>query len=58
MQGQVIQTPEQQAWLPKLLGFDFVIEYKKGTENQAADALSRSFMAISEPQFGILNDLQ
>ena len=24
MQGQVIQTPEQQAWLPKLLGFDFI----------------------------------
>lgn len=48
---QVIQTPEQEACLPKLLGYRFTIEYKPGKHNQAADALSRVFqMAISSLQ--------
>jgi hypothetical protein len=38
---QKVGTISQQKWLSKLLGYDFVIEYKKGKENRVADALSR-----------------
>ena len=37
---QKIATPAQQKWLTKLLGYLFVVEYKKGCENKVADALS------------------
>ncbi|GKF42741.1 hypothetical protein Tco_0126083, partial [Tanacetum coccineum] len=28
-------------WLPKLMGFDYEVQYKKGVDNAVADALSR-----------------
>ena len=37
---QRIATPTQQKWLAKLLGYAFVVKYKKGIDNRVADALS------------------
>ena len=31
----------QQKWISKLLGYHFVVEFKRGKENKVADALSR-----------------
>ncbi|GKB65753.1 transposon ty3-I gag-pol polyprotein [Tanacetum coccineum] len=38
---QRMSTPTQLKWLPKLMGFDYEIQYKKGVENVTADALFR-----------------
>ena len=38
---QHLNTPIQQQWLPKLLEFDYEIQYRQGKENVVADAISR-----------------
>jgi hypothetical protein len=38
---QRVGTVSQQRWVSKLFGYDFVIEYKRGRDNTATDALSR-----------------
>nr|GEZ84574.1 hypothetical protein [Tanacetum cinerariifolium] len=36
-----LTTPFQAKWLPKLLGYDYEILYKQGSENHVPDALSK-----------------
>lgn len=37
--NQVVQTPKQQHYLSKLLGYDYIISYKLGKTNKVANAL-------------------
>lgn len=57
---QVIQTPEQQQWLCKLIGYDFDIIYQPG--KSTADALSRiptsQFLSLTLSEFALLDKLQ
>lgn len=39
--GHKVGTLVQQRWITKLLGYDFMVENKKGLENKVANALSR-----------------
>lgn len=62
---QVIQTPEQQFYLSKLLGYHYDIQYKPGKTNTVADALSRcqephvaELNVLSTPQFLFIDDLR
>lgn len=44
---QRIYTQTQQKWLTKLMGYNFEITYKKGSENIMVDALSLEFSLIA-----------
>jgi len=59
LMDQVLQTPEQQQWMHKLMGYDFVIEYKPGPQNSGVDALSRlDYFALSVQHCDFLNTLR
>ncbi|XP_061369307.1 uncharacterized protein LOC133312169 [Gastrolobium bilobum] len=61
---QTIQTIEQQKYICKLMGYAFRIEYKAGSSNIVADALSRIHeeasvnALLSEPVFDILKEIK
>ena len=62
---QVIQTPEQQMYLARLMGYDYTIMYRSDSSNKAADALSRlpkssspTLMLLSVPCFTFLQELR
>jgi hypothetical protein len=51
----IIQTPEQQFYLAKLLGYSYEIVYKPGPQNRVVDALSRvHFLVITVPHLDFL----
>ncbi|WJX52068.1 hypothetical protein P8452_38212 [Trifolium repens] len=53
---QVIQTPEQQFYLAKLLGYSYEIIYKPGPQNRVADALSRAHcLTITVPHLDFIS---
>jgi hypothetical protein len=60
---QRLATIPQHHWVGKLLGFDFSVEYKPGTTNVMADALSRrdieegELLALSAPRFDFIDRL-
>ena len=62
---QRLATLPQHHWVGKLLGFDFSVEYKPGSTNVVADALSRrdtpddgALLALSAPRFDVLDRLR
>lgn len=61
---QRLNTPIQQQWLPKLLEFDYEIQYRQGKDNLAADALSRVegsevlSMALSVLECDLMKEIQ
>lgn len=61
---QRLSTIPQHRWISKLMGFDFIVEYKPGRTNTVADALSRrdadtlEASALSSPTFTLWDELR
>ena len=63
---QRVGTPTQQKWLSKLIGYDFVVEFRAGRENLVVVALSRqedttkkgTLWAISKPLVNWVDQLK
>jgi len=61
---QVVQTPEQQYYLSKLLGYTYEIVYKPGAANKVDDALSKidgsssQMMGLTVPQCDLISKIQ
>jgi hypothetical protein len=62
---QRLATIPQHHWVGKLLGFDFIVEYKPGAANTVADALSRrdttedgAVLVLSAPHFDFIARLR
>lgn len=65
LMNKVVQTPEQQYYLSKLLGYDYISSYKSGKANEVADALSgqdfatpSQLLLVSVPIYDFLTELQ
>lgn len=61
---RVIKNPEKHCYLSKLLGFNYTIQYKVGTSNTIADALSRvsfdsdQMLLLSVPHLDFIDELR
>jgi len=60
---QIIQTPKQQTYLSKLLGYDYTIECRSSSSNAVVDALSRispqgQCLTLYLPTFKFLGELR
>lgn len=61
----MIQIPEQQLYLSRLLGYDYTIQYRVGKSNVVENALSRVYeppartlLLLSTPHFAFLEELK
>jgi len=61
---QRLSMVPQHQWVSKLFGYDFAVEYRPGSLNVVADALSRrtdgdlQLQLVSEPTFQLFKDLR
>lgn len=65
---QKVGTPIRQRWVSKLLGYDFLVDYKLGKENKVVDAISKSheeagpvtliLTMVSVPKLELLEELR